>query len=90
MLAGRHRYTVPNLVFAGQDKALSEQDRFAACPSPRAPQLEEQERKKLVAIMAFAPRAFSMLPTIKCSSCGVEIEISMMGEHTCSQGMPFS
>jgi hypothetical protein len=40
--------------------------------------------------MASAPRALSMLPAIKCSSCGVEIEISMMGEHVCSQGISSS
>ncbi|KAI9784578.1 MAG: hypothetical protein M1839_001800 [Geoglossum umbratile] len=26
----------------------------------------------------------SFLPTVKCSSCGAEIEISMMGDHLCS------
>ncbi|KAI9767781.1 MAG: hypothetical protein M1840_005462 [Geoglossum simile] len=26
----------------------------------------------------------SLLPTIKCSNCGAEIEISMMGDHLCS------
>ncbi|KAL8822065.1 MAG: hypothetical protein Q9191_007194, partial [Dirinaria sp. TL-2023a] len=35
--------------------------------------------------MAYATRGASMLPSIKCSSCGVEIEISMMGDHACSQ-----
>jgi hypothetical protein len=25
----------------------------------------------------------SLLPTVKCSSCGAEIEISMMGDHFC-------
>ncbi|GAB7342997.1 hypothetical protein MBLNU457_g1093t1 [Dothideomycetes sp. NU457] len=29
-------------------------------------------------------RMSSILPTIKCSSCGDEIQISMMGEHVCS------
>ncbi|CAK7228401.1 hypothetical protein SBRCBS47491_006892 [Sporothrix bragantina] len=31
-------------------------------------------------------RPASFLPTIKCSSCGQEIEISMMGEHVCGGG----
>ncbi|CAK7223490.1 hypothetical protein SCUCBS95973_005197 [Sporothrix curviconia] len=31
-------------------------------------------------------RPASFLPTIKCSSCGQEIEISMMGEHICGKG----
>lgn len=26
------------------------------------------------------------MPTVKCSNCGVQIEISMMGEHICSEG----
>ena len=25
-----------------------------------------------------------LLPTVKCSSCNVDIEISMMGDHVCS------
>ncbi|KAH8170687.1 LIM domain-containing protein [Sarocladium implicatum] len=29
------------------------------------------------------PRESSFLPTIKCSSCGNEVEISMMGDHIC-------
>ncbi|OIW31548.1 hypothetical protein CONLIGDRAFT_572532 [Coniochaeta ligniaria NRRL 30616] len=29
------------------------------------------------------PRESSFMPTIKCSSCGFEVEISMMGEHIC-------
>ncbi|KAJ0160461.1 Paxillin-like protein 1 [Colletotrichum tanaceti] len=33
--------------------------------------------------MAF-PRESSFMPTIKCSSCGLQVEISMMGEHICS------
>ncbi|GKT49108.1 paxillin-like protein 1 [Colletotrichum spaethianum] len=32
--------------------------------------------------MAF-PRESSFMPTIKCSSCGRQVEISMMGEHIC-------
>ncbi|CAM1500933.1 Fc.00g100950.m01.CDS01 [Cosmosporella sp. VM-42] len=31
-----------------------------------------------------APRESTFLPTIKCSSCGNQVEISMMGEHICS------
>ena len=34
--------------------------------------------------MAMADRPASFLPTIKCSSCSQEIEISRMGEHICS------
>ncbi|KLU89957.1 hypothetical protein MAPG_08924 [Magnaporthiopsis poae ATCC 64411] len=33
--------------------------------------------------MAALERQSSFLPTIKCSSCGNQIEISMMGEHIC-------
>lgn len=33
--------------------------------------------------MAGIPRESSFMPTIKCSSCGHEVEISMMGEHIC-------
>ncbi|OLN86497.1 Paxillin-like protein 1 [Colletotrichum chlorophyti] len=29
------------------------------------------------------PRESSFMPTIKCSSCGNQVEISMMGEHVC-------
>ncbi|KAG9252101.1 uncharacterized protein F5Z01DRAFT_249726 [Emericellopsis atlantica] len=29
-------------------------------------------------------RELGFLPTIKCSQCGSQVEISMMGEHTCS------
>ncbi|OTA03648.1 hypothetical protein A9Z42_0041270 [Trichoderma parareesei] len=28
-------------------------------------------------------RESAFLPTIKCSSCGMQVEISMMGEHAC-------
>lgn len=31
------------------------------------------------------PRESAFLPTIKCSTCGREIEISMMGDHVCSE-----
>ncbi|KAL8348656.1 hypothetical protein RB601_002345 [Gaeumannomyces tritici] len=34
--------------------------------------------------MAALDRQSSFLPTIKCSSCGNQIEISMMGDHICS------
>ncbi|KAH8893190.1 hypothetical protein GQ53DRAFT_105108 [Thozetella sp. PMI_491] len=30
------------------------------------------------------PRESAFMPTIKCSSCGRDIEISMMGEHVCT------
>ncbi|KAK2043552.1 LIM domain-containing protein [Colletotrichum somersetense] len=30
------------------------------------------------------PRESTFMPTIKCSSCGRQVEISMMGEHICS------
>jgi hypothetical protein len=33
--------------------------------------------------MAGIPREPSFMPTIKCSSCGCEVEISLMGEHIC-------
>ncbi|KAF4554884.1 LIM domain-containing protein 1 [Elsinoe fawcettii] len=33
--------------------------------------------------MAMTMRAASMLPSIKCSNCGNNVEISMMGEHIC-------
>ncbi|TKX20596.1 LIM domain-containing protein 1 [Elsinoe australis] len=33
--------------------------------------------------MAMTMRAPSMLPSIKCSNCGNDVEISMMGEHIC-------
>ncbi|KGQ05345.1 Paxillin-like protein 1 [Beauveria bassiana D1-5] len=31
------------------------------------------------------PRESAFLPTIKCSQCGHEVEISMMGEHLCNE-----
>ncbi|KAL2071495.1 hypothetical protein VTL71DRAFT_12730 [Oculimacula yallundae] len=34
--------------------------------------------------MAYAERASSFLPTIKCSMCAQDIEISLMGDHICS------
>ncbi|KAK4695549.1 hypothetical protein P7C71_g2232, partial [Lecanoromycetidae sp. Uapishka_2] len=34
--------------------------------------------------MASTIRASSFLPTIKCSSCGIEIPISNMGDHMCA------
>lgn len=33
--------------------------------------------------MADSSRMSGFLPTIKCSMCAQEIEISMMGEHVC-------
>ncbi|KAJ9165360.1 hypothetical protein NKR19_g481 [Coniochaeta hoffmannii] len=33
--------------------------------------------------MAGMPRESSFMPTIKCSACGLQVEISMMGEHLC-------
>ncbi|KAJ2901217.1 LIM domain-containing protein [Zalerion maritima] len=38
--------------------------------------------------MAAPPRMSSFLPTIKCSSCAADVEISMMGEHICGAGAP--
>lgn len=32
------------------------------------------------------PRESAFLPTIKCSSCGGDVQISMMGEHICASG----
>jgi len=34
--------------------------------------------------MAGMPRESSFMPTVKCSSCGLQVEISMMGEHLCT------
>ncbi|KAK0728492.1 hypothetical protein B0T26DRAFT_174055 [Lasiosphaeria miniovina] len=34
--------------------------------------------------MAGAVRESSFMPTVKCSDCGLQIEISLMGEHICS------
>ncbi|KAK0745209.1 hypothetical protein B0T21DRAFT_99244 [Apiosordaria backusii] len=34
--------------------------------------------------MATLGRESSFMPTVKCSSCGLEVEISLMGEHECS------
>lgn len=34
--------------------------------------------------MANLPRDSTLLPTIKCSTCGGQIEISLMGDHVCS------
>lgn len=33
--------------------------------------------------MAGLARESSFLPTIKCSTCGCDVEISLMGEHVC-------
>ncbi|KAI9669499.1 MAG: hypothetical protein M1829_005088 [Trizodia sp. TS-e1964] len=38
--------------------------------------------------MADTMRPLSFLPTIKCSNCAVEIDISMMGDHICGSGSP--
>lgn len=38
--------------------------------------------------MANTTRASGFLPSIKCSNCNVEIPISMMGDHVCSQAPP--
>ncbi|PQE19196.1 lim domain-containing protein [Rutstroemia sp. NJR-2017a BBW] len=40
--------------------------------------------------MATSTRASSFLPTIKCSSCAMDIEIAMMGEHVCGGTAPAS
>ena len=37
--------------------------------------------------MAARSQMSGFLPTIKCSNCNIEIEISMMGDHVCSQCM---
>ncbi|KAM5352331.1 hypothetical protein ACJ41O_005054 [Fusarium nematophilum] len=34
------------------------------------------------------PRESMLLPTIKCSSCSRQVEISLMGEHVCSPAAP--
>ncbi|KAH9906697.1 hypothetical protein F4778DRAFT_591872 [Xylariomycetidae sp. FL2044] len=34
--------------------------------------------------MAEAPRQSAFMPTVTCSSCGNQVEISMMGDHLCS------
>ncbi|KAK1754535.1 hypothetical protein QBC47DRAFT_219822 [Echria macrotheca] len=39
--------------------------------------------------MAGMPRESAFMPTVKCSTCGNQVEISMMGEHLCS-GAPAS
>lgn len=36
--------------------------------------------------MADLGRISTFLPTIKCSSCGQQVEISMMGDHVCGTG----
>ncbi|PKS05848.1 hypothetical protein jhhlp_007677 [Lomentospora prolificans] len=38
--------------------------------------------------MAALPRESAFLPTIKCSTCGRQIEISLMGDHICSESDP--
>ena len=41
--------------------------------------------------MAAATMSYrSMLPTIKCSNCGTEIDISMVGEHVCMSTYAFA
>ncbi|KAM7216309.1 hypothetical protein V8F06_008328 [Rhypophila decipiens] len=35
--------------------------------------------------MAGAVRESSFMPTVKCSTCGRQVEISLMGEHLCSE-----
>lgn len=37
-------------------------------------------------IAAMSKMSTSFLPTIKCSHCSVEIEISAMGDHVCAKG----
>ncbi|KAK3946000.1 hypothetical protein QBC46DRAFT_424937 [Diplogelasinospora grovesii] len=34
--------------------------------------------------MAGMPRESSFMPTVKCSTCGLQVEISLMGEHLCA------
>ena len=38
--------------------------------------------------MATLPRQSSLMPSIKCSTCGEQVEISMMGEHICGATPP--
>ncbi|KAM7191468.1 LIM domain containing protein [Naviculisporaceae sp. PSN 640] len=38
--------------------------------------------------MAGAVRESSFMPTVKCSTCGRQVEISLMGEHVCSEAAP--
>lgn len=38
--------------------------------------------------MADTARPISILPSIKCSDCGIEIEISKMADHVCSTSAP--
>jgi len=38
--------------------------------------------------MAYSERASSFLPTIKCSMCAQDIEISHMGDHVCGTVPP--
>lgn len=40
----------------------------------------------MATIMAASSRSSVFLPTVKCSNCNATIEISLMGEHVCSQG----
>lgn len=39
------------------------------------------------AMMASIALSSHFLPTVKCSDCNAEIEISVMGEHICAQGI---
>lgn len=41
----------------------------------------------MATVMAASARSSVFLPTVKCSNCNAKIEISLMGEHVCSQGI---
>ncbi|KAI0012651.1 hypothetical protein F4779DRAFT_17028 [Xylariaceae sp. FL0662B] len=38
--------------------------------------------------MTEGPRQSAFMPTIKCSNCGNQVEISMMGDHVCGSAVP--
>ncbi|KAI8953576.1 hypothetical protein F4801DRAFT_121539 [Xylaria longipes] len=40
--------------------------------------------------MADLSRQSAFMPTIKCSNCGNQVEISMMGDHVCGSGTEFA
>ncbi len=48
----------------------------------------EEHGRELAVIMDSFTRSSSFLPTIKCSNCNASIEISLMGDHVCSNGIP--
>ncbi len=46
----------------------------------------EANGREMATVMAASARSSVFLPTVKCSNCNAKIEISLMGEHVCSQG----